>query len=182
MLFDLYGAALAVYVVRCFQVGPIELGRGSGLVLVVSLDPGGPLARVFAGPQPGQPGGPDVGVFARDGQCETHGWDVPESKVPPSWTTAFGAVFVPLSGVCGLGSMLPDLAPFRLPALAAYRFQYWLCLNTQSPQRVWPSGLGLPQSRHRPSAARSALSDACFSHCFFLCASVLTFLGVGGVT
>ena len=32
--------------------------------LVVSLEPDGPLARVLAGQQPWQPGGPDVGVFA----------------------------------------------------------------------------------------------------------------------
>ena len=47
----------------------------------------------------------------------------------------------------------------------------------QSAQRVWPSGLGLPQSRHRPRAFRSALSEACASRRFFLYASLRTLLG-----
>ena len=39
----------------------------TGPVLMVGLEPNGPLARVLAGQQPGQPGGPDVGGFSRDG-------------------------------------------------------------------------------------------------------------------
>ena len=42
--------------------------EGFGPVLVMGLEPDGPLARVLAGQQPGQPGGPDVGVFAALGQ------------------------------------------------------------------------------------------------------------------
>ena len=45
----------------------IEVGRDLGPVLLVGLEPDGPLAGVLAGQQPGQPGGPDVGGFSRDG-------------------------------------------------------------------------------------------------------------------
>ena len=44
-------------------LGLVEVGQGSGLALV-GLEPDGPFARVLAGQQPRQPGGPDVGVFA----------------------------------------------------------------------------------------------------------------------
>ena len=49
-------------------LGLVELGRGSGPVLVVGLEPDGPFAGILAGQQPGQPGGSDVGVFAALGQ------------------------------------------------------------------------------------------------------------------
>ena len=49
-------------------LGLVELGRGSGPVLVMGLEPDGPFTRVLAGQQLGQPGGPDVGVFAALGQ------------------------------------------------------------------------------------------------------------------
>ena len=54
-------------------------------------------------------------------------------------------------GPCIVGaSVLAHAYPilFRLVVFSAYRCQYWLCFCTQSPQRVWPSGFGLPQSRH----------------------------------
>ena len=54
-------------------LGLVELGRGSGPVLVMGLEPDGPFARVLAGQQPGQPGGPDVGGFSRDGHVRLGG-------------------------------------------------------------------------------------------------------------
>ena len=57
-------------------LGLVGLGRGSGPVPVVSLEPGGPLARVFAGQQPGQPGGLDVGRLSGNGQDGTRGMGI----------------------------------------------------------------------------------------------------------
>ena len=48
-------------------LGLVEVRWDLGPVLVVGLEPDGPFARVLAGQQPGQPGGPDVGGFSRDG-------------------------------------------------------------------------------------------------------------------
>ena len=45
-------------------LGLVELGRGSGPVLMMGLEPDGPFARVLVGQQPGQPGGPGRGVLA----------------------------------------------------------------------------------------------------------------------
>ena len=55
-----------------------------GPAVVVSFEPNGSFARVLAGQQPGQPGGPDVGEVERGrgcgGQCGTRGvgrWGLP---------------------------------------------------------------------------------------------------------
>ena len=66
----------------------VEFGRGSGPLPVVSLEPGGPLARVFAGQQPGQPGGPDVGVFVALGQGSALGGRIACYGLVPSTTVA----------------------------------------------------------------------------------------------
>ena len=60
-------------------LGLVELGRGSGPVLVMGLEPDGPFARVLAGQQPGQLGGPDVRRFSRDGHVCLGDGDVSES-------------------------------------------------------------------------------------------------------
>ena len=51
----------------------------TGPVLMVGLEPNGPLARVLAGQQLGRPGGPDVGGFSRDGQSGTRGTGISSS-------------------------------------------------------------------------------------------------------
>ena len=49
-------------------LGLVELGRASGPVLVVGLEPDGPFAGILARQETGQPGGAEVGVFAALGQ------------------------------------------------------------------------------------------------------------------
>ena len=49
-------------------VGLVEVGRFTVPALVMGFEPDGSFAGVLAGQQPGQPGGPDVGVFAALGQ------------------------------------------------------------------------------------------------------------------
>ena len=59
-------------------LGLVELGRGSGPVLVMGLEPDGPFARVLAGQQPGQPGGPDVGGSRGTATYASGEWDYSE--------------------------------------------------------------------------------------------------------
>ena len=65
------------------------------------LEPDGPFARVFAGQQPGQPGGPDVGVFAALSHLRIRG--VQRRRELPTVTKTSGATAV-LAWVGELGS------------------------------------------------------------------------------
>ena len=82
-------------------LGLVELGRGSGPVLVAGLEPDGPFARVLAGQQPRQPGGPDVGVFAALGHLRIR--SVQRRRGLPTAAKTSGAAVV-LAWVGELGS------------------------------------------------------------------------------
>ena len=53
-------------------IGLVEVGGFTVPALVARFDPDGPFAGSFAGEQPGEPGGPDVGEIAL---CSRHDVD-----------------------------------------------------------------------------------------------------------
>ena len=93
----------------------VELGRGSGPVLVTGLEPDGPFARLLAGQQPGQPGGPDVGGFSRDGHVCLGGVGLPQVYWHPQQRTTAGCH---QSGSEVLPALRVWVFPSRPPAAA----------------------------------------------------------------
>ena len=71
-------------------LGLVEVGRDPGPVLVMGLESDGPFARVLAGQQPGQPGGPHVGGFSQDGHVCLGGVRLPQVYWHPQQRTTAG--------------------------------------------------------------------------------------------